>query len=137
MHVPPGARIPLLLKGAGDKARERLAAHMDLVTGLARLASAEIIDGDIPKGAVQDVIDEASIVLPLADVIDVAQEKARLEKEIARLDGDIAKFEKKLSNEGFLSKAPPEVVEEQKEKCAEAVTARDKLAAAHKRLAAL
>lgn len=137
MHVPPGARIPLLLKGAGDKARERLAAHMDLVTGLARLSSAEIIDGEIPKGALQDILDEATIVLPIAGVIDVAQEKARLAKEIARLDGEVAKFEKKLSNDGFLSKAPSEVIEEQREKCAEAVVAREKLGAAHKRLAAL
>jgi valyl-tRNA synthetase len=110
---------------------------MDLVTGLARLSSAEVIDGEIPKGALQDVVDEATIALPIADVIDVAQEKARLAKEIARLDGEIAKFEKKLSNESFLGKAPPEVVEEQKERCAEAVTAREKLTAAHKRLAAL
>ena len=129
--------MPLILKGAGELSRKRLATHQDLVVGLGRLASAEAIDAEIPKGAVQDVIDEATIVLPIAGVIDVAQEKARLQKEISRLDGEITKFEKKLTNEGFLSKAPPEVVEEQKEKCAEAVLTRDKLGAAHKRLAAL
>jgi len=137
MRVPPGARIPLFLKGAGAPARDRLAAHRDLIVGLARLASAEATDAEIPRGAVQDVIDEATLVLPIADVIDVAQERARLRKEIARLDGEIAKFEKKLANEGFLAKAPPEVVEEQKERRAEAVLARDKLGAAHRRLEAM
>ena len=84
---------------------------------------------------VQDVLDEATIILPLADIIDVAGEKARLEKEIARLAADIAKFDEKLANREFLAKAPPDVVEKEKERRADAEQARAKLDAAHGRLA--
>ena len=114
MRVPPGAKIPLLLKGAGPESLRRMDAHRDLLLGLARLESVGPLEGETPKGAVQDVLDEVTLVLPIADVIDVAAEKGRLEKEIAKLDGEIAKIDKKLSNPGFLAKAPAEVVEEQK-----------------------
>ena len=67
-------------------ARARLEAHRDLITGLARLSSAEDADAEAPDGAVQDVLDEATIILPIADVIDMAGEKARLEKEMAKLE---------------------------------------------------
>ncbi len=137
MRVPPGARFPLLLKDAGDAARARLAAHGDLIRGLARLSAAGPADADVPRGAVQIVFDEATVILPLADVIDVAKEKTRLEREMARLDGEIAKFDGKLANDGFLEKAPAEVIEEQRRRRADAAQARAKLDQAHQRLAAL
>ena len=137
MRVPPGAKIPLLLKGAGPESLRRMGAHRDLLLGLARLESVGPLEGETPKGAVQDVLDEVTLVLPIADVIDVAAEKGRLEKEIAKLDGEIAKIDKKLSNPGFLAKAPAEVVEEQKERREDAIQARGKLDSARKRLAAM
>ena len=82
------------------------------------------------------MIDEATLVLPLAGVIDFAQERARLTKEIARLEGEITKIDKKLGNAEFVAKAPEEVVEENRERRAEAVTARDKLQTALDRLGA-
>ena len=135
MRVPAAAKIPLLLKDAGADSLARLEAHRDLITGLARLSSAGAADGEAPDGAVQDVLDEATIILPLAHVIDVAGEKARLEKEIAKLAADIQRFDRKLANREFLAKAPTEVVEKEKERRADAVGARAKLDAAHGRLA--
>ena len=137
MRVPPAAKIPLMLKDAGPATQASLETHRDLITGLARLESAELLGGDIPKGAVQDVIDEATFILPIAEAIDIEQEKARLAKEIAKLDGEIGKIEKKLSNQGFLSKAPAEVVEEQRSRRDDSVQAREKLQVASERLAAL
>ncbi len=137
MRVPPGAKIPLILKGAGEVAKARLAKHIDLITGLARLSGAQADDGDAPKGAVQDVIDEATIILPIAEAIDIDQEKARLTKEIGKLDSEISKYDKKLSNQGFLSKAPSAVVEEQTERRDDMVVSRQKLDGALQRLAAL
>ena len=137
MRVPPAAKIPLMLKDAGPATQASLETHRDLITGLARLESAELLGGDIPKGAVQDVIDEATFILPIAEAIDIEQEKARLAKEIAKLDGEIGKIEKKLSNQGFLSKAPAEVVEEQRSRRDDSVQAREKLKVASERLAAL
>ncbi len=135
MNVPPGARIPLLLKDAGATTRSRLDTHSDLILGLARLSGAEFADV-APKGSVQVVLDEATVILPLAGVIDVAGEKARLDKAIAQLDAEIVGFENKLANENFTGKAPPEVVETQRERLAEASQARDRLDQAVKRLSA-
>lgn len=80
------------------------------------------------------MLDEATLVLPIADVIDIAQERARLSKEIAKAEGEMAKIDKKLSNQGFLAKAPEEVVEENKDRLAEETERRDRLAAALSRL---
>ena len=134
MNVPPKARIPLLMKDAGEAARVFMECEVALIMRLARRERRDHLDGEVPKGAVQDVIDEATIILPLADVIDVAEEKARLEKEISRLADDIEKIDIKLANRQFLDKAPTEVVEKQKERRADAEQARAKLDAAHARL---
>jgi valyl-tRNA synthetase len=135
MNVPVAAKIPLLIKGASADTSERLRGYRDIIATLARLST---IDGtqDAPGGAVQIVLDEATLILPLADVIDLGQERARLDKELKRLAGEIAKIDAKLGNESFVAKAPPEVVEEQRERREEAVAARAKLSDALARLAA-
>ena len=130
MNVPAGARIPMLLTGANETSAARLQTHQGIVTRLARLACAELADSERAKGTVQEVIDEATILLPLEGVVDFAQERARLGKEIAKLDGEIAKIDKKLGNEQFLAKAPKEVVEEQRERRDEADAGRQRLTAA-------
>ena len=135
MNVPPGAKIPLILKGASAETRGRVAEHRVLIDRLARLSDIGFGDA-VPAGSIQDVVGEATIVLPLADVIDLEQERARLQKEIDRADGEIAKIDKKLSNRGFIAKAPPDVVEENRERREEAEQARAKLAEALKRLEA-
>jgi valyl-tRNA synthetase len=137
MNVPPKAQIPLLLKDAGDDARTFLDRHGELIMRLARLDNLDHLDGDVPKGAVQDVIDEATIVLPIVDVIDVAAEQARLEKEIAKLDGEVKRFEGKLSNKKFVANAPDAVVETERERLTEACRARDKMNEALGRLTAV
>jgi valyl-tRNA synthetase len=135
MNVPVAARIPLLIKDAGATTRERLETHRDIVERLARLSESGIHDGAVPDGAVQIVLDEATLLLPLAEVIDIGQERARLAREIDKVAGEIAKFDKKLANENFLAKAPPEVVEEQRARRAEQAALREKLSAALQRLA--
>ena len=126
MNVPGGAKIPALLRDANDKTEKRLARHRDLIMRLARLDSVAISD-EVPAGSIQAVIDEATLLLPLADIIDIDQERARLNKEIAKLEGEIKGYEKKLGNQGFIAKAPPEVVEENRER-------RDSAAETHERL---
>ena len=91
-------------------------------------------DGDVPDGALQDVLDSATLILPLTGVINLDQEKSRLEKEISKLDADIRKYDGKLSNEGFLAKAPKAVIEEQKSRRQEAVQARGQVIKALARL---
>jgi valyl-tRNA synthetase len=137
MNVPPTAQLPLLLKGASPESRARLERHRDLVLRLARLASATPLEGEAPKGAVQAVLDESTLVLPIGDVVDLAMERTRLAKEVQKLDGEIDKIAKKLGNEQFLSKAKPEIVDEQKERQSEVKEARAKLEEALARLAAI
>jgi valyl-tRNA synthetase len=137
MNVPPGAKVPMLLKDAGPLAQSALATHKDLILRLARLSDAGLLTGEVPKGAVQDVLDEATLILPIADVIDLDAEKARLEKEIAKQDAEITRFEKKLANDKFVANAPAEVVEGEREKLSEAQAARARLDEALKRLAAV
>jgi valyl-tRNA synthetase len=136
MNVPGGAQVTLLLKDAGPATLARLAAHRDLILRLARLDRAEPLAGEVPQGAVQAVLDEATLILPLGAVMDLAQERQRLAKEIARLDGEIDKIGKKLGNEQFIAKAKPEVVQEQRERQVEHEQARRKMAAALERIAA-
>ncbi|MEQ8506014.1 MAG: valine--tRNA ligase [Rhodospirillales bacterium] len=137
MNVPPKAKIPMQLKDAGPDAQAALATHRDLILRLAGLSDAGVLTGEVPKGAVQDVLDEATIILPIADAIDLDAEKARLEKEIAKQDAEITRFEKKLGNEKFVANAPAEVVEGEREKLTEAHAARARLDEAVKRLASV
>jgi valyl-tRNA synthetase len=137
MNVPGGAQLTLLVKDAAPATLSRLAAHRDLILRLARLERADPLAGEVPKGAVQAVLDEAALILPLGDVMDLAQERQRLAKEIARLDGEIEKIAKKLGNEQFVAKAKPEVVQEQRERQLEHEAARRKMLAAQDRLTGL
>ncbi len=133
MNVPAGAKIPMFIKGASPESLERLARHKDLILRLARLASADTTDAT-PTGALQIVLDEATVLLPVADVVDFKTESARLTKELGKLEGEIGKIDAKLGNEKFLSSAPEEIVEEQRERKVEAEAARAKLTAALKML---
>ena len=126
LNVPAGARIPAILRGASEQTKARLAANEGQILSLARLAEVQI-DGDLPEGAVQTVLDEATLALPLADVIDLDAERSRLAKEIDKLAKEIAGYDKKLANESFLAKAPHSVVAEQQDRRREASDAKAKL----------
>jgi valyl-tRNA synthetase len=133
-NVPASAQIPLLVRGAGPETRRRLDSHRDVILRLARLASAEATDDAPPEGSVQTVLDEAVLILPLAGFVDLEQERQRLSRDIEKLTAEIARLDQKLGNPNFVSRAPEEVVEEQRERRAEAETARAKLIEALDRL---
>jgi valyl-tRNA synthetase len=136
MNVPPSARAPLTIVGAGTVTRERIARHRDLIVTLARLESVKEADAS-PKGAAPFVLGEATCALSIAGFIDLAGEKARLSKEIAALAGDADRTRKKLDNADFIARAPETVVEENRERLAEAEAAQAKLKAALQRLEAV
>ena len=136
MNVPPAWRMPLLVKDAEPIAAERIERHHEHFVRLARVERIEPLTM-VPDGAIQAVIEGTTLILPLGEIVDLAREKARLAKEIGRLDAEIAKFGAKLGNPNFVAKAKPEVVEEQREREADAARDRDRLRAAHDRLAAV
>jgi valyl-tRNA synthetase len=134
MNVPVAARVSLLIKGASPETRTRLATHGDIITTMVRAAGLQLVEDAPAKGTIQVVVDEAVVVLPLADIIDLARESARLSKEVGKLTVEIDKVDKKLSNPSFVAKAPPEVVEEQRERRDEWCAIRDRLTEALRRL---
>ena len=134
MNVPAKAKIQLMLRGAGVLAKGCIITHADQIKRLARLSGVELLNGAVPKGAVQDMLDEATMVLPIADVIDVAVEQARLEKEISKQQNEINRFEKKLRNKKFLANAPEAVVKTERAKLADAKATQGRLHEARERL---
>jgi valyl-tRNA synthetase len=134
MNVPAASKLTLLMKDAGPETKRRLASQGEIIQRLARLERIDPDCAEVPEGAVQVVIDEATAVLPLAGVIDLDEEKARLGREQDKLTAEIAKLDKKLANEQFLAKAPEEVVEEQRTRRAEFAEKRERLGAALEQL---
>jgi valyl-tRNA synthetase len=133
MRVPPSARIALVLKDADETTSARLLRNREVVLTMGRLSNAKVTQ-EIPPGSVQFVIGEAIVALPLGDVIDLAQERARLQKDLKKAEDEMARFDAKLGNPSFVSRAPEEVIEEQKEKRAEAAALANRLGEALKRL---
>ncbi|MBM3532145.1 MAG: valine--tRNA ligase [Alphaproteobacteria bacterium] len=135
MNVPPSVTLKLQVKDAGAETKQRLVRHDDLIRRLARVETPVEV-GEIEKTAAQVVVEEATFALPLAGVIDLAAERTRLSKEIDKLSGEIGKIDAKLGNASFVAKAPPEVVEEQRERRAETDQALSKLRQALDRIRA-
>jgi valyl-tRNA synthetase len=136
MNIPGSARPQLSLIGASTETGERLARHRPLILTLARLGAADLGEA-APAGSVPFVVGEATGALTVAGVIDLAAERARLAKEIATLSQEIDRIAKKLANADFVARAPEEVVEENRERLAEAQAAKAKLESALARLEAV
>jgi valyl-tRNA synthetase len=135
MNVPAAAKVPLVITGAGAATKARVAAHDGTLKWLARIETIDFVDA-APAGSVQIVLDEATLALPLAGVIDINAESERLKREIDKVGSEIAQLTAKLANEKFVSRAPEHVVEEQRERKSEAETIAAKLEQALKRLEA-
>ena len=138
MNIAPKIKLGVKVKDADEVVQARLIAHKSLIEANARLGSIEAADSGVSiEGAVQAVVGAITLVMPLAGVVDLSQEKARLTKEISKLDDEIGKIEKKLSNSGFVAKAPAAVVEENREKVRVAEEARGKVQDALSRIEAI
>jgi valyl-tRNA synthetase len=135
LGVPAAAKLPLHVRDAGAITLARLEEHRDALMRLARLAWIETSQAPVSRGSLQLVVDEAILALPLAGVIDLEQERQRLDKELAKAVAEVARFDQKLANPKFLDRAPSEVVEEQRLRRAEAEQTRQRLQAARARIA--
>ena len=136
MNVPPSAKPALTFIAPDAETTVRIDRHRDLLATLARVSDIGAADA-APEGAVTLVSGGATVALSLAGIIDLDAERARLTKEIAAFDSDIAHFGKKLGNPNFVARAAAEVVEEQRLKLAEAEAGKARLEAALGRLASL
>jgi len=134
MNVAPGAQVPFVLVNASDKTRVIIETYNDLFKRLARLSDVAFVT-EAPKGSVQILVRGEQAALPLAGLVDIAAEKARLAKEKARAEDDIKRVDQKLSNANFVARAPEEVIEGEKEKRDEASARLTKVDEALARLA--
>ncbi|HEU5017905.1 MAG TPA: valine--tRNA ligase [Pseudolabrys sp.] len=127
------AHIPLMLTGASAETKARAERWAEFIERLARVS--DISSADIaPQGSVQLVVRGEVAALPLKGVIDLAAERARLAKDLAKAEADIKRVDAKLANESFVARAPEEVVEGEKEKREEAAARKAKIAEALERL---
>ena len=141
LNVPAGAKVSTNLLGLNTENQNSLKNNMAQILRLANLEKAEVILVDSPEvikklsqEAIQFVYREATIYINVVGLIDFDKERSRLNKDIGKLDTDIAAIDKKLTNRNFISKAPKKVVEEQHERREIALVAKKKLKFALSRL---
>jgi len=111
MHVRAGARIEMVELELNAQAQAALSGNLSMIKRLARIENISVAT-EAPKGAVTIAVDGGMFCLPLADVIDIAAEQARLQKTLDKLGREAGGIGGKLANEKFLAKAPASVVEE-------------------------
>lgn len=133
LGIAPGAKMDAFVRDASPATQARIARQQSALARLARLDS--VTPGDAPEGgSVQLVVDEATFVLPLAGVIDLDAERARISKAIEAATKEAASLAGRLSNAAFVEKAKPEAVEKARADHAEKTAEAERLSAALARL---
>ena len=130
VNVAPGKKIDLLIRPDGGSSQAVLERNADV---LRRFCNTEELRIDpalaSPEKAMTAVVSCAELFFPLAGLIDIEQEINRLKKELKTLDYEVERIEKKLANEGFITKAPAKVIEEEKAKLKDYADKREKVIA--------
>jgi valyl-tRNA synthetase len=132
MNVPASAQVPLVLV-TGKETEARAGRWDEALRRLARLSEITFA-AKPPPGSVQLLVRGEVAAMPLKGVVDLAAERVRLEKELRKVADDIDRVDKKLTNADFMARAPEEVVDEQREKRAEAEDRQAKIKEALERL---
>jgi valyl-tRNA synthetase len=135
MNIAPGKTIPLLLADGEAADRTRADKFAAQIAFLARTETPQWIEpgGDEPAAA-PSVVGSLRVLIPLAGLIDPAAEKARLAKEIGRIEVEMKKCEGKLGNANFVANAPAEVVAQERQRIADWGTQLDALREQARRL---
>ncbi|MBQ3554419.1 MAG: valine--tRNA ligase [Clostridia bacterium] len=115
MNIPPSKRAKVMIVTDKKDVFSQGTAFFEKLAGASEVVLADNTD-DIPKNAVSCVVEAAQIFMPLDDLVDREKELARLTKEKENLESEIKRVESKLSNQGFIAKAPEKVVEEERKK---------------------
>ena len=118
MNVPPSRKAKVFVVSGDDTLRNIFEGGEKYIMSLASAAevSVQAERAGIEDDAVSIVVPGAEIFIPLADLVDIEKEKIRLSKEVEKLEKEVGRVAAKLNNPGFVDKAPPKVVEEEKEK---------------------
>jgi valyl-tRNA synthetase len=128
MNIAPSVKLSVSVASQQAGLRDTLNNHRDLILNLARLAALDVAEqAGHSDTAATAIISNATVLVELKGVVDFAQEAQRLEKEIGKLTKELTSIGKKLSNEGFLSKAPAQVVADVRGKQADLLEKKEKL----------
>ncbi len=138
MNIGPGTPLPLFLGNTTAEDVRRLEVNSVTLNKLAKLESVTILtaEQEAPMSATA-LVGEMQVLVPMAGLIDTKAELARLDKEMQRLNGEIKRVSGKLSNQGFVAKAPADVIEKERAKQADYEQALARLTEQHKRIASL
>ncbi|MCK8783831.1 valine--tRNA ligase [Roseomonas sp. NAR14] len=134
VNVPPSVTTPLLVRDAAPESLARAARWIEPIRRMGRVTEIRPLEGEMPKGVAQAVLGEATLILPLAEVIDLGAERARLATARDKAEAEARKVEQKLANADFVARAKPEVVEENRERLAALRAEGERLAAAIARI---
>ena len=138
MKISMAKRIDIIVANASAEDQRRLADFEPLLNKLAKLESVRVLAaGEEAPMSATTLVGEMEVLVPMAGLIDKDAELARLDKEIGRLDGEVKRVGGKLANEGFVAKAPAEVLEKERAKLAEAEQALAKLVEQREKIATL
>jgi valyl-tRNA synthetase len=135
VNIQPNVKVEAYLKADGRQ--ELLLKYAPYIMELAKVKDIKFGEKEIKERCAIDVAYDVEIYIPLEDIIDVEREILRIEKEMRKLDEELEKIFKKMNNREFLGKAPPEVIEKNREIMEELKNKRLKLASSRKRLGAL
>jgi valyl-tRNA synthetase len=120
MDIPPSRPLPVLLENASAEDRRRLDTHRHYLAQLARLGEISLLDGAAAPVAAMALLGGTRILVPMAGLIDVATERERLGKALARAEAEVARVKTKLANRQFADNAPAAVVAKERDKLAAA-----------------
>ncbi|MGH7189839.1 MAG: valine--tRNA ligase, partial [Acetobacteraceae bacterium] len=135
MNVPPAIQVPILLKDAKPATLARAGRWREAIGRLARVSEIRPLDGVMPRGVAQAVVEEATVILPLAEIVDLAAERARLDRERGKVGREAERLKQKLADTAFISRAPEDVVLENRERLTAAEAELARLEAALRRIA--
>ncbi len=135
MNVPPAILVPILLRDALPATLARARRWQEAIGRLARISEIRPLDGEMPRGVAQAMVDEATVILPLAEIVDLAAERTRLDRERGKVGREAERLKQKLADAAFVSRAPEEVVEENRERLTAAEAELARLEAALRRIA--
>lgn len=130
MNIAPGKPLEVILRGADDNAKRRVSDNIGFLKAMGRLADIRpLAEGEEAPLSVNKLVNGAELLIPMAGFIDKDAELARLDKELEKVEKDITTLDSKLSNDGFVSRAPEAVVAKERERLASCLNAKEKLIA--------
>jgi len=123
MNLKPGKLLPVLLQNASDQDEQRLQKTLAYLKSLAKIESVTVLKDEAAPESATALVGEMKVLIPMEGLINVAEEQARLSKEIQQLENEKTRIEGKLGNKNFVERAPADVVEKERAKLQEAQNA--------------